>query len=102
MVGIFLLGRVIDSQTFEQLMAFDPLGVGLVLARNDQKEASCRRLQQGDLVDAVDDMKFNQLSLLAVADRVSQHDPSTVVLTLRRAAEDPGRQVGKNAELMLN
>ena len=31
-------GRVIDAQTFEQLMAFDPLGVGLVLARNDQKE----------------------------------------------------------------
>lgn len=37
-------GRVIDAETFEQLMAFDPLGVGLVLARNDQKEAgpSCR------------------------------------------------------------
>ena len=33
-------GRVIDSQTFEQLMAFDPLGVGLVLARNEQKEAN--------------------------------------------------------------
>lgn len=42
-VGIVLLGRVIDAQTFEQLMAFDPLGVGLVLARNDQKEASWRR-----------------------------------------------------------
>ncbi|CAK9110503.1 Carboxyl-terminal-processing protease (CtpA), partial [Durusdinium trenchii] len=30
--------RVIDAATFEQLMAFDPMGVGLVLARNDQKE----------------------------------------------------------------
>ncbi|CAL1161055.1 unnamed protein product, partial [Cladocopium goreaui] len=91
--------RVIDAQTFEQLMAFDPLGVGLVLARNDQKEviissppfagssAAKAGLQQGDLVDAVDDMNFNQLSLLAVADRVAQRDPASVVLTLRSGAE---------------
>lgn len=99
--------RVIDAQTFEQLMAFDPLGVGLVLARNDQKEviissppfagssAAKAGLQQGDLVDAVDDMNFNQLSLLAVADRVAQRDPASVVLTLRseRSGADGLRQV---------
>eukprot|EP00434_Breviolum_minutum_P030648 symbB.v1.2.027102.t1/scaffold2758.1/size77635/1 len=91
--------RVIDSQTFEQLMAFDPLGVGLVLARNEQKEviissppfsgssAAQAGLQQGDLVDSVDDMKFNQLSLLAVADRVAQRDPASVVLKLRRGSD---------------
>lgn len=37
--NVLLAGRVIDAATFEQLMAFDPMGVGLVLARNDQKEA---------------------------------------------------------------
>ena len=30
--------RVIDAKTFEELMAFDPLGVGLVLARNEEKQ----------------------------------------------------------------
>ena len=30
--------RVIDAKSFEQLMAFDPLGVGLVLARNEEKQ----------------------------------------------------------------
>ncbi|CAK9110596.1 Carboxyl-terminal-processing peptidase 2, partial [Durusdinium trenchii] len=87
--------RVIDAATFEQLMAFDPMGVGLVLARNDQKEviissppfagssAAKAGLRQGQRVEKVDDMSFKELSLLAVADRVSTRDPPSVTLTLR-------------------
>lgn len=46
-------------------------------------------LKQGEVVDSVDDMSFRQLSLLAVADRVAQRDPASVVLSLK------GRQVGR-------
>ncbi|CAE8620412.1 unnamed protein product, partial [Polarella glacialis] len=33
--------RVIDAGTFEQLMAYDPLGVGLVLTRNQELSKGC-------------------------------------------------------------
>ncbi|CAJ1363807.1 unnamed protein product [Effrenium voratum] len=87
--------RVIDAETFEQLMAFDPLGVGLVLARNDQKEvivssppfvgssAAQAGIKQGDLVDTVDGLSFQEQSLLAVSDKVAQKDAETVTLSVR-------------------
>ncbi|CAE8591825.1 unnamed protein product, partial [Polarella glacialis] len=90
--------RVIDAGTFEQLMAYDPLGVGLVLTRNQEKEvfvssppfkgssADKAGIKQGDFVDAVDGASLKEQSLFGVMDRVSQADSSQVKLSLRRGS----------------
>jgi len=99
--------RVVDAATFEQLMAYDPLGVGIVLTRNENKEvfvssapfkdssAAKAGLKQGDIVESVDGASFGQESLFAVMDRVAQADASEVRLVLRRgpaAAVEPEAQ----------
>eukprot|EP00439_Symbiodinium_sp_Y106_P004327 s3030_g1.t1 len=97
--------RVIDAATFEQLMAFDPLGVGLVLARNDAKQvfvssppfggssASKAGINQGDIVDSVNGMSFKEMSLLAVCDRVAQEDAAEVKLRLHAPDSPEVREV---------
>ncbi|CAE7949729.1 CTPA2, partial [Symbiodinium sp. KB8] len=97
--------RVIDAATFEQLMAFDPLGVGLVLARNDTKQvfvssppfggssASKAGIKQGDIVDSVNGMSFKEMSLLAVCDRVAQEDAAEVKLQLHAPDSPEVREV---------
>ncbi|CAE7041926.1 ctpA [Symbiodinium natans] len=97
--------RVIDAATFEQLMAFDPLGVGLVLARNDSKQvfvssppfggssAAKAGIKQGDIVDSINDMSFKEMSLLAVCDRVAQGDAAEVKLQLHPPGSSEVREV---------
>lgn len=96
--------RAIDARTFEQLMAYDPLGVGLVLTRNEDKNVSVSSppfanssaanagIKQGDLVTAVDGLPFKEQSLFTVMDRVSQTDAAQVKLSLcRGSCETPGK-----------
>lgn len=92
--------RVVDASTFEQLMAYDPLGVGLVLSRNDKKEAcvssppfkgsiaAVAGIQQGDVVVAIDGAYLEKESLFSVMDRVTQADAAQVKLSLRRGAAE--------------
>lgn len=88
--------RVLDAGTYEQLMAFDPLGVGVVLTRNEDKEtfvssppfkgssAAKAGIKQGDIVTAVDGLPLKEQSLFSVMDRITQKDSPKVTLSIRR------------------
>jgi carboxyl-terminal processing protease len=88
--------RVVDAQTFERLMAYDPLGIGIVLTRNQDREvvvsnppfpnssAAKAGIQQGDVVISIDGSLFSEESMLTVMDRVAQGDSAVVNLSLRR------------------
>eukprot|EP00933_Yihiella_yeosuensis_P036286 TRINITY_DN3001_c0_g2_i1.p1 TRINITY_DN3001_c0_g2~~TRINITY_DN3001_c0_g2_i1.p1 ORF type:complete len:531 (-),score=114.20 TRINITY_DN3001_c0_g2_i1:149-1528(-) len=90
--------RSIDASTFEQLMAYDPLGVGLVLTRNEDRDvyvssppfagssAAKAGIKQGDYVTEVDGYSLKSQALLGVMDRVAQTDAPEVKLSLRRSA----------------
>uniref|UniRef100_A0A7S4VSP4 PDZ domain-containing protein n=1 Tax=Alexandrium monilatum TaxID=311494 RepID=A0A7S4VSP4_9DINO len=90
--------RVIDAASFERLMAYDPLGIGVVLARNESSEvivssppfansaAAKVGLRQGDIVISIDGTPFANESLFAVMDRVAQADSPQVRLALRRGS----------------
>jgi len=92
--------RVIDAAGFQQLMTYDPLGVGLVLTRSDTREVFVSNppfenssgaqagIRQGDFVDAVDGQSLAEGSLLAVMDQVASGDALTVRLKLRRGPAD--------------
>jgi len=88
--------RIVDAATFEKLMAFDPLGVGVVLTRNERKEifvssepfnsssAAKAGLRQGDIVERIDGLSLETESLFSVMDRVAQADRPEVLLAMRR------------------
>jgi len=88
--------RVVDAATFEQLMAYDPLGIGVVLTRNEDKDvfissppfansaAAKAGLRQGDIVASIDGVAMRGQSLFSAMDRVSQGDAPQVRLSLRR------------------
>lgn len=90
--------RVANKDEFERIMAFDPLGIGVVLIRNDQSEvivssppfagsASAKAgLKQGDVVLSIDGASFENDSIFKVMDFVSQKDSPQVTLSLRRGS----------------
>lgn len=90
--------RVVDADTFAQLMAYDPLGVGLILVRNEQQQvfvssppfagssAARAGISQGDVVEAIDGKPISQESLSAAMYRVASANAETVTLSLRRNA----------------
>eukprot|EP00929_Paragymnodinium_shiwhaense_P056981 TRINITY_DN28514_c0_g2_i1.p1 TRINITY_DN28514_c0_g2~~TRINITY_DN28514_c0_g2_i1.p1 ORF type:complete len:561 (+),score=87.53 TRINITY_DN28514_c0_g2_i1:48-1730(+) len=90
--------RVVDADAFEKMMAYDPLGVGLVLTRDANRNvvvsnppfkgssAAAAGLKEGDIVDAVDGNDLLKQSLFAVMEKVAQADKPEAVLSVRRAA----------------
>eukprot|EP00930_Biecheleria_cincta_P086889 TRINITY_DN76146_c0_g1_i1.p1 TRINITY_DN76146_c0_g1~~TRINITY_DN76146_c0_g1_i1.p1 ORF type:complete len:543 (-),score=114.38 TRINITY_DN76146_c0_g1_i1:26-1654(-) len=107
--------RVIDASTYEQLMAFDPLGVGVVLTRNENKEAFVSSppfkgssaakagIKQGDIVTALDGLSLKEQSLFSVMDRITQKDSSEVTLSIQRRGDVPGSEAepGRPLEVTL-
>lgn len=97
--------RAIDARTFEQLMAYDSLGVGLVLTRSENKDVFVSSppfrgsaseqagIQSGDVVTAIDGASMREQSLFSVVDKVAQGDSPTVVLSLRRGPADQPTKV---------
>lgn len=87
--------RIIDASTFEKLMAFDPLGVGLVLTRSEDRQAVVSSppfagssaakagLKQGEVVTAIDGEELAKTTLFSAMERVTKADNAAVRLTLQ-------------------